>query len=1080
VVVKTCSLCLQIDWINNYDNPSDVQVKSLNVLGDDIYITGSFAGNFPLAGRTLSSAEGINNLFILKLDIEGTSKWSRQTLMNSTGSSATVYNAVRDQFGNLYFGGSYTSDTLFIESSSSTVNKSVSTFGGEDMFLIKYNPEGNMKFIKDFGHTGSDRLRNLDFKNDILYITGFYTEFLVFGSDTLISEDMTEWEFFLGALDMEGNPLLIKGIETYSASNQRDMGISVSVNNNIQAHTLGIFRSDSIHFDNEGYAKQGVQDMFVAIYQPEFTATFTEVVHPPCYGSSEGRLKVVGYFGLPPYSYAWSHNPSLDTSLAQNLSAGSYSVTITDQRDSSAIANVTLTEPAQLEINKTVSNVSCFNDSDGSIDITVTGGTPAYTYAWTGTGSGASGSAEDQSGISAGLFFLTVTDDKGCVLLDTSEVIQADRITFANVSVSEVSSEGAADGAISAEATGGTPAYSYAWEGEAPLVFSSAADTTINSLAGGLYYLTITDSKSCERDTSFVVNEPGVLIAFIDSIQNITCKGDSNGLLSVIPLNYDTAGTLAYHWEGPDGFTADTNIIGNLASGMYQVTVTDGSGTAYASATIEEAAANLNLFSSRTHVKCHGNHTGAIDLTVFGGVSPYKYLWSNSATTEDISGLEAGLYSVTVTDQHGCEGFRTNIVLGQPDAALTASISIEAIPSCYGSLDGALRVTASGGTGSKTYLWNDPASQSSSVASGLEGSKNYSVTVTDENNCAEIRSYELPQPEELEISSVEKTNVSDLLANDGSITVISSGGTSPISYTLQPDNTANHTGIFDDLSAGKYQVEVTDANTCANLKTDTIMLSYLQVVDTLIGMPLCYGDSNGSIQITVDGNAGPFTYAWEDLTGNGTDDANSAYQSGLTAGTYRVTITDDAESSTIEEYTVGQTDSLVIVDVQAVDVSAPSASDGSISVEMSGGTLPLTFILNTDLDTNETGEFTNLSEGDYLVSVSDANECVTLETDTITISSTSSINALLEDNELLIYPVPARDQLVLEISATHNEQIRYTIINMNGQSVQSGTISLYAGTNNSTLDVSKLATGSYLLNLLSGEESKTIQIQIVR
>lgn len=1087
VVVKTCPLCLEIDWINNYDNPTDIQAKSLNVLGNDIYITGSFTETVTLAGRTLESENSISNLFIYKLDINGTPKWSRQTLMKSTGSTAQVYNAVKDISGNLYFGGSYTSDTFFIESSSDDVDKSTQTAGGEDMFLVKYNPEGNLQFIKSFGHTNDDRLRNIDYRNDILYITGFYTDFFAFGSDTLITDDQSEWEFFLGALDMDGNPLMINGVQTYSASDQRDMGISISINEKIQAHVLGIFRSDSIHFTNEGYAKQGVQDMFVGIYQPKFTAVFTDITDPTCSGSTDGQLKVAGYFGVPPYAYEWSHNASLETNLAKNLADGAYSVTITDQRDSSAVVSVTLNEPTALNMSsKTVNDVSCYNGNNGSINILVSGGTPfegnSYQYAWKGTGSGTSASSEDQSDLSAGQFCVTVTDAQGCKLKDTSSVSEPAMIRFSDINVRAVTSEGAADGAVLADVTGGTPSYSYEWEGEEPLTFTSTQNDSITDLSGGLYYLTITDSEGCVNDTFFVVNESGVLIASIDSVHHITCLGDQDGFLRATTQNATDPLNISYHWEGPDSFSADTNAINNLAGGTYRVTVAEGSDTAYASFTIKEATSNLLMFTSRTHVKCYGNSTGIIDLIVLGGISPYQYEWSNDAVTEDLSNIQAGTYHVTVTDKHGCEGTISNITIDQPAQALGASISFEQIPSCFDANDGALRVTPSGGTGTKTYQWNDPANLTSQVANNLTGNKSYSVTVTDQNNCRVIQSNFLPAPEELELSNVILETVDNMLATDGRIDVITSGGTSPITYTLYPNETSNQTGTFTNLGIGEYLVTAIDANSCKTISTDTLVISYLHVTDTTLTMPLCHGDSNGVIAITVDGNAGSFSYSWENITGSGTDDADQNNQVGLSAGSYRVSITDQAGSLLVEDYTLTQADSLKILNIETNPVSEATAKDGSITVEATGGTGTYTYELN-DTASNESGIFENLSAGDYQIVVTDENSCQVIS-DTTTVTFTSfTAHVVAEGKSLLAYPIPAQDILTLEIDAEKNKTMSYTLTNTKGQKTQNGQMQLQKGQNKVTLDVSTLPTGLYILQLQNTkfkQEATRLSIQIQR
>ncbi len=188
--------------------------------------------------------------------------------------------------------------------------------------------------------------------------------------------------------------------------------------------------------------------------------------------------------------------------------------------------------------------------------------------------------------------------------------------------------------------SGGTSPYTYAWS-------NSATTQDLANVGAGTYTVTVTDANACTKTVSATVSNTGGPSLSKTQV-NVLCNGNSTGSIDLTV----TGGTSPYTYAWSN--SATTQDISNLAAGTFTVTVTDANAcTAVISTTITQPSA-LALSSTQVNVLCNGNATGSIDLTVSGGTSPYTYAWSNSATTQDISNLTAGTYTVTVTDANAC------------------------------------------------------------------------------------------------------------------------------------------------------------------------------------------------------------------------------------------------------------------------------------------------------------------------------------------------------------------------------------------------------------------------------------------
>jgi hypothetical protein len=285
---------------------------------------------------------------------------------------------------------------------------------------------------------------------------------------------------------------------------------------------------------------------------------------------------------------------------------------------------------------------------------------------------------------------------------------------------------------LSAAPTSGVTPYSYVWN-------NASTSSSITVGAGGTYSVTATDSYGCSASASRSVTISNLSISGTSS--NVSCVGGNNGAVDITVTGANAPFT--YNWGG--GVTSQDRT--NLAAGTYTVTASNTVGCSVtATYTITQPAANLTTSATNAAVNCFGGNNGSINLTVNGGVSPYTYLWSNSAATEDLNNITAGTYSVTVTDFNGCTALRS-VTVSQPVAITTSSTQVNLL--CNAASTGSIDLTVGGGVGTFSYAWSNGAS-SQDITNLTAGA--YSVTVADGNGCTANRtSKRITQPAALNI-----------------------------------------------------------------------------------------------------------------------------------------------------------------------------------------------------------------------------------------------------------------------------------------------------------------------------------------
>ncbi|KAB2819701.1 MAG: hypothetical protein F9K10_04405, partial [Paludibacter sp.] len=317
---------------------------------------------------------------------------------------------------------------------------------------------------------------------------------------------------------------------------------------------------------------------------------------------------------------------------------------------------MTVTEPTALVLGTSQVNVSCNGGSDGSVNLTVSGGTASYTYAWDN-----GQTTEDISGLISGDYKITVTDAKNCTANKTVTITQPDVLNGSAIATA-VTCNGGTNGGVTLTVSGGTSGFTYLW--------SNAATTKdISDVPAGLYSVTITDSKNCKAIVTATVTEPSEISA-TGAVKNVKCFGLATGEID-LTVSGGTPG-YTYSWAASNGGSVpliqeNNQDLTGLIAGTYTVTITDSkSCTKALSFNITQPASALSLSTVKTDILCNGNNDGSINLSVTGGTSPFTYNWGGGITTSNRSSLAAGNYSVDVTDANSCMA-TTSVTINQPD-----------------------------------------------------------------------------------------------------------------------------------------------------------------------------------------------------------------------------------------------------------------------------------------------------------------------------------------------------------------------------------------------------------------------------
>lgn len=690
-----------------------------------------------------------------------------------------------------------------------------------------------------------------------------------------------------------------------------------------------------------------------------------------CAGAGGGSATLTVSGGVPAYTYQWSNFET--TQNLSNLSGGLYRVIITDANGCQHRDSVIITQPLPLVATMTTINVACNGANNGSVTINVSGGTGAYSYAWTPNVS----TSSTVTNASPGNYIVTVTDANGCTLVDSAVVTQPAAAVSVTAIVTDMTCVNANNGSISVQVSGGTGSYTYAWTG------SPANTPTISGLSAGTYTVTVTDANGCTGVASGTINNPAAITSTTTGT-DVTCAGAANGTATVTAVSGGT-GSYTYLWTN----FAATQSISGLSGGLYRVIITDANGCQHRDSVFVSEPQPLVVTLATSNISCSGGNNGLITATVTGGTGAYTYAWTpNVSSGPTVTGATAGTYSVIVTDANGCTGTATTTVT-QPQV-LTASVSTTNV-TCYGDSNGTINISVAGGSGVYTYTWSPNVSTTSSLSNAAPGT--YVVTVADANGCSLVESIVITQPASPIIVTNIVHEVTCFNGNDGSILVLASGGTGSFTYQWASGQTTQYiTGLSMSspfASSTLFTVTVTDANGCILVVTDTLR-SPSAITSSIAGTDVtCAGASNGSAILTVNGGRTPYTYLWSNL-------ATTKDLSNVPGAAYTVIITDSSGCRHTDTITIQEPQPIVIT-LTTTNISCFGTNSGAISAAVTGGTGAYTYAWTPNVSSGPS--VSNASPGTYTLVVTDANGCTATASTTIT-QPASAVSLILSVSDM--------------------------------------------------------------------------------
>jgi SprB repeat len=532
-------------------------------------------------------------------------------------------------------------------------------------------------------------------------------------------------------------------------------------------------------------------------------------------------------------------------------------------------------------VNRIVTNISCNGLSDGSINV-VPVNPGGFSYLWSPGGQTTSGI----SNLSAGAYSVTVYDSTtGCSGTFTDTILNPPPLTDTAFAITATCT-GSNSGEALAIASGGTPPYSYSWNTAPPTL-----NDTLSNVPAGIYAVTITDSRGCTITDSVNVNSSSTaLIISVDSVSTLFCYTDTNGVAMISV----SGGTPAYSISWNTTPVQTGPVATGLGPGTYIVTITDSLGCSATDSATVLSPPPIVMIGGSDSASC-GNSDGIAFVTVSGGVPGYTYAWTGFPSTDDsLVNVPPGFYTVTVTDSNSCEASLGILVVSETVLSTASAI---APVGCENDSNAIAVATATGGTPPYSFSWNTVPPQINDTATGLPAGF-YIVTITDSTGCFTVDTVNIPNPAPINIS-VSSSNASCSGDSTGTSTLTVNGGVPPYMYSWSPYG--GNGAVADSLIPGVYTVTVSDAAGCVIVLTDTIFQDVIiaVVVDSIVE-PTCNGSNNGSVDISVTGGSGSYTYSWTP-GGYTTEDISN-----IVSGIYIVTVTDQNNCSQQQQVNVNQ------------------------------------------------------------------------------------------------------------------------------------------------------------------------------
>ena len=636
-------------------------------------------------------------------------------------------------------------------------------------------------------------------------------------------------------------------------------------------------------------------------------------------------------------------------------------------------------------------------------------------------------------------FAVTIRDDN-CPA--TGAQVYSYSITLGSLTATTSSTpatcNGSHNGSVTCNVVGGSAPFQYLWNP------GQLVGQTVTGLGAGTYNVYVIDSNGCQAIQTVVVTQPAAMQTTISNLVDASCG---------TPGSFDitTVG-------GTPGYTYYTNTVPpstgtsvTAPGGNYTVTVRDAHNCRTLTPVTVGSSGSLSATEVHTDVTCNGDANGTATVTLTGATGNEIFVWTpNVSSGASATGLSGGSYVVDISN--GTCSTQVVINISEPTAIVVTETHTNV--GCNGALDGSITLNATGGSGAYTYSWTPNVSTGASAASLASGT--YCVDVVDGNQCTSNICVTLTEAAPI-VLTTSSAPASCLLTN-GSATIVATGGAGGYSYSWSNGGT---TSTISNIGTGTYTVDVMDASGCIANASVNVSSTGVTVTETHTDAT-CENGDDGSASVTASGGQAPYTYSWSPVGGTGTS------ASGLSPGTYVVTVTDYLGCAAIVNINIGFANA-----APAVELGADSVACNGTTVTLDAGAGMASYLWS-DNSTGQTLDVT--TDGAYGVVVTDANGCQ--NSDLINVSFIQC-NAPLEShstgNEFSVYPNPTHNLLSVSISNVRNENVKIQLSDILGNKVYVATEKSTIGYK-SDINMSSFPAGVYLLKVQYLDEVKTIKV----
>jgi SprB repeat/Secretion system C-terminal sorting domain len=952
-----------VDWVANYGGTSnEFGAGGLNVdANGNAYITGAFQGVMNYSGTGTLTSTGTLDAFLIKVQSNGDVEWAKNIGQGFFLQYTTSLEI--DKTGDVLVAGSFRDSIVFNEFL--TLYSIPLKF---DAFYAKFNPiNGDLIWAKHLKSLNGNQVSVLDIEAEAnsYFFVGMYTDTLAYESGTITSE-YSERNTYLIKTDLSGNIDWLRRIE----GSKTVYGYSLVLDDENNVYLSSFYDSASIFIET-------AEDIFLEVDENE--------------GSND--------------IYCVKYNTSGDMEWYRSMGGKG---------------------------NERVYSIEFFEDK------VWTAGYISDTVQWGGTE--LAPSATSGQDMYTGAF--TKDGDPRDANITRGEGLDESRAIFQN----------------------GDQLYT---------VMRSTSDNlrigeeTYDS-NGGSYYIVL-GVIGCLPIT---VNDP-------TTIDIAGCYGDSTGMIQIV-----SSGGFGAPWAYSidNGATySDQQFFNDLPAGDYQIVVIDKEGCAQTGplTTLTQPDTLILTVTDVTDILCTGDNNGALTINVTGGTAPYSYSSDSgqvfSSNIAIFSDLPAGIYQAAVADSKLCTSIAPKDTIFEPDALPEVTDVVSSDILCFGESSGTITISAQGGTAPLTFsVDNGVVFADNPLITDLPAG-DYQIVVQDANNCVTVGpATAIVQPDALEITGVDPSDILCFGESTGTITISALGGTAPLTFSVDNGVVYADNPLFTDLPPGDYQIVVQDANNCVTTGPVTALAQpdRLEVTGVDHSDVTCFGESSGTITISALGGTAPLTFSVD-----GEVYADNPLIAGLPAGDYQIVV-QDANDCVAEGPTTSlvQPDTLEAILVSSEDIvrhitwkEEVEITEGSLTVAASGGTSPYTFQLLPAGSPQALGTFYFPLEdsGKYVVAVDDLNGCGPAVTDTVEIHVVYTDATGIGDfngSEVKLYPNPTSGIITIEMPFEGTE-CEMEVLSMTGQVVLKRRVFSNGGILNESIDLSEQAKGLYMLRV---------------